>query len=319
MVMDDWELRNIFDSEFCQVSGRTPGRCQEIRRDHEAFWSTGTHDPPNFIPPDPPISQPERDQFRGFHSPRTQTYSCVLPGEIVRKCVESIAAGILDPVDLLDVEHLIVDEFQDLNPCDLEFIDHLIQRGVPTFVAGDDDQSVYSFRFASPQGIQQFTQRYGAAADHNLTACFRCTPRVLDGATTLIAAHPLPNRIPKQLVSLYEDSDPPVEGRLHRWQFPSGQAEANAIASSCRDLVAAGVPPREILVLISDGRALARGLMDAFDTQEIDYDPPQPSAYVDTDEGRLALAILRIVSDHDDYVAHRIVLGLVHARWRRHM
>ncbi|MEX2212322.1 MAG: ATP-dependent helicase [Gaiellaceae bacterium] len=311
MVMDEWELKGIFDAEFSTVSGRPPGRCGELRRDHEAYWSTGTHDPPNFIPPDPPISQPERDTFRAFHSPRTQTYACVLPGEIVRKCVESIAAGNLDPVELLDIEQLIVDEFQDLNPCDLEFIDQLIQRGVTTFVAGDDDQSIYSFRFASPRGIQQFTQTYAGAGDHNLADCFRCTPRVLDGATVLIAAHPLPNRIPKALQSMYEASDPPVAGLLHRWRFPSGRAEATALAASCRDLLAAGVPAREILVLISDRRALASELVAAFDEAGIDYDPPQPAAHADTDEGRLALAILRIVCDGNDYVAHRIVLGLV--------
>ena len=313
MVMDDWELKNIFDGEFSTVSDRTPGRCEEIRRDHEAYWSTGIHDPPNFIPPDPPISQPERDQFRGFHAPRTQTYACVLPGEIVRKCVESIDAGNLDPVDLLDIEQLIVDEFQDLNPCDLDFVHQLIQRGVTTFVAGDDDQSIYSFRFASPRGIQDFTQTYAGAGDHNLADCFRCTPQVMDGARALITAYPLPGRIPKQLVSMYEASDPPVDGRVERWRFPSGQAEARAIASSCRDLLAAGVPAREILVLISDRRVLASGLTAAFDEAEIDYDPPRPAAYVDTDNGRLALAILRIVCDEDDYVAHRIVLGLVRA------
>jgi DNA helicase-2/ATP-dependent DNA helicase PcrA len=309
--MDDWELKNLFDAEFSEVSGRPPGRCEDIRRDHEAFWSTGVHDPPNYIPPDPAITQPERDSFRIFHSPRTQTYACVLPGEIIRKCVESIDAGNLDPVDLLEIEQLIVDEFQDLNPCDLEFVDQLIQRGVITFVAGDDDQSIYSFRFASPRGIQEFPQKYQGGGDHNLADCFRCTPQVLDGATSLIAAHPLPQRIGKQLRSLYEASDPPIDGTLHRWRFPSGQAEAAAIASSCHDLLDAGIPAREILILISDRRALARGLMDAFDDAGIDYEPPQPAAYVDTDEGRLALAILRIVCDVDDYVAHRIVLGLV--------
>jgi DNA helicase II / ATP-dependent DNA helicase PcrA len=310
MVMDEWELKNIFDAEFSHA-GRTPSRSGEIRRDHEAFWSTGTHDPPNFIPPDPAISHAERNSFRAFHSPRTQTYACVLPGEIVRKCVESVAAGNLDPVDLLDAEQLIVDEFQDLNPCDLEFIDQLIQLGVATFVAGDDDQSIYSFRFASPQGIQQFMQTYAGASDHDLSDCFRCTPRVLDGATALIAAHPLPNRIPKILRSMYEGSDPPVDGMLHRWRFPSGHAEATAVATSCRDLLAAGVPAREILVLISDRRALASDLMAAFDEAAIDYEAPQPAAYIDTEQGRLALAILRLVCDKNDYVAHRIVLGLV--------
>lgn len=109
MVMDQWELRHIFDAEFSNVSGRPRGRCEEIRREHEAFWSTGQWGPSNYIPPDPVISQAERQQFNAFHGPRTQTYSCVLPGEIVRQCVTRITAGTLDPVAQLHIQHLILD------------------------------------------------------------------------------------------------------------------------------------------------------------------------------------------------------------------
>jgi DNA helicase-2/ATP-dependent DNA helicase PcrA len=180
---------------------------------------------------------------------------------------------------------------------------------VTTFVSGDDDQSIYSFRFASPHGIQLFDRDYPGAGDHNLVDCFRCTPAVLAGATTLMAAHPLPDRIPKHLRSLYEASDPPQTGVLHRLRFASGRAEARAVAASCQALIRSGIPPREILILISDRRALATELTNAFEEIGLDHDPPHPAAYVDTDHGRLALAILRIVSEPNDYVAHRIVLG----------
>src|SRR6266404_1086017 len=125
LVLDSWEVENIFDAEFGSANGLGKTRSEEIRREHEAFWSTGQWAPPNWIPPDPPISNVERNQFTAFHGPRTQTYACVLPGEIVRACVQHISSGLLDPVELLGIEHLIVDEFQDLNPSDLEFVDQL--------------------------------------------------------------------------------------------------------------------------------------------------------------------------------------------------
>ena len=161
LVLDELELENVFDSEFGTSSGfRSTTRQREIRRYHEAIWSTGVADPPNYIPPDPAITAQEANTFVAFHTPRTQTYACVLPGEIVRQCVEEINAGNLDVVGLLHMEHLIVDEFQDLNPMDLEFVDLIIQRAVTVFLAGDDDQSIYSFRFANPAGIQQIPQKY---------------------------------------------------------------------------------------------------------------------------------------------------------------
>jgi ATP-dependent exoDNAse (exonuclease V) beta subunit len=52
----------------------------------------------------------------------------------------------LNAVGLLNLEHLVVDEYQDLNPMDLEFVDALAAQGARLFVAGDDDQSIYSFR-----------------------------------------------------------------------------------------------------------------------------------------------------------------------------
>ncbi len=160
-VLQKWELREIFEAEFGEVCGvGSITRREEIRRDHEAFWCTGTFDPDSLVPPDPPISDDERQRFRGFHQPRTQLYSCVLPGEVVAQCVERMDGGTLDPVELLGVSELIVDEFQDLNPMDLRFVHGLADRGVRVFAAGDDDQSLYAFRFATPEGIERFGRGY---------------------------------------------------------------------------------------------------------------------------------------------------------------
>jgi DNA helicase-2/ATP-dependent DNA helicase PcrA len=234
----------------------------------------------------------------------------VLPGEIIRLCVTNIAAGILDPVNQLHIEHLIIDEFQDLNPCDLELIDHIIQRGVVTFVAGDDDQSVYSFRFASPQGIQDFTNNYPNAGNHVISDCFRCTPTVVQSATSVITAHPLPQRIPKNLNSLYSNANPQLAGLVARWIFPLGVMEAQAVAQSCRDLIQAGMLPRRILILVSNKKILLKQLTDALDALQLPYESPKADGYLESPGGRLALTLLRIVCNHNDHVAHRTLLGL---------
>lgn len=319
LVMDDWELRNILDAEFSRHSGyRVRGsprgysvsRASHIRRDYEAFCGTGQWVPPNYIPPDPPISQSERTDYESFHRPRTQTYSCVLPGEIVRQCLAQITSGNLDPVSLLRMRHLVVDEYQDLNPSDLEFIDRLIHGGVITFVAGDDDQSIYSFRFASPSGIQSFDARHQNSNSHNLPDCFRCTPSVLDTASALISSFPGQNRIPKQIASLYIASNPPVPGVVHQWIFPSGVREARAIASSCSDLIHAGLPPQEIMILISNTRVLLHTMQQELEAANVAYESPRSESFLDSSTGRFIHAILRLSCSIDDYVAHRLILGL---------
>lgn len=192
LVLDGWEQERVFDAEFGYIAGiRGKVRPREVREDFEALWSTGQHQlPTGQTPPDPPISEAQSTAFRAFHTPRTRLYACVLPGELVQLCVQRIEAGTLDPAELLDLDHLIIDEFQDLNPMDLRFVDALASRGVTLFVAGDDDQSLYSFRYAAPRGIRQFTETYPGAGDHSLQHCFRCTPTVLRAAETLITGTP---------------------------------------------------------------------------------------------------------------------------------
>ena len=58
---------------------------------------------------------------------------------------------------------LLIDEYQDLNQADQHLIE-LFLNGRSTFLAvGDDDQSIYSSRYADPTGITRFDSRYPTA------------------------------------------------------------------------------------------------------------------------------------------------------------
>jgi DNA helicase-2/ATP-dependent DNA helicase PcrA len=219
-------------------------------------------------------------------------------------------AGTVDPVALIHLEHLIVDEYQDLNPIDQQFIGELIARGVTTFVAGDDDQSIYSFRYASPEGIQSFTTSYPNAGQYTLTDCFRCTHRVVDAANQLIGANAAPHRIAKTLASLYAASVPVVGGSMMRWRFGTSLAEATAIATSCAALTTAGLDPRQILILLSNQRELLPGLVGALNDAGVAFESPRTEGFLDLESRRFVLALVRVVCDTNDYVAHRLLLGL---------
>ncbi len=320
LVLDNWELENIYDKEFgeaCNIASKV--RREEIRRFYEAVWSTGVPNSPTYVPPANPITPQEQQMFEGFHTPTAQVYSCVLPGEILRKCVDAISTGNLNAADLLRIAYLVVDEYQDLNPADLEFVDLLAAQGVNVFVAGDDDQSIYSFRHASTAGIQTFRQRFNNAATRTLDGCFRCTPAVLAAATSLITHNAAPNRIPKNLTSLYSNSDPPNPGVVHRWRLGNAQAEANAIADSCSSLRAAGLSPSDILVLLAtrDSRVqLWLPIKLALESAQLPFEPPKEEGFIDSAPGRLVLALTRIICSRNaagvsqDFVAHRVLLGL---------
>jgi DNA helicase-2/ATP-dependent DNA helicase PcrA len=310
-VLDEWEIDNIFNAEFSDLSGITPTRCDEIRRFHEAEWSTGTINPPNYVPPVPPIDDEEIRAFAAFHQATTDVYQCVLPGEIVRQCVDEISGGRVSPTALFDFGQLIVDEYQDLNPYDLRFVQSLIAAGVPTFVAGDDDQSIYSFRHADPSGIQGFAEAYPNARLHHLDGCWRCTPAIVGAAVSLIEHYGAEGRIPKALRSLYATSEPPMSGILRGWRFAYDGQEARVLARSIRGLIDAGLAARQILILISNRKVQAWQLHRALAAEDIPFEFPTKERFVDRPPGRALLAVLRIVCNRDDYVAHRTLLDLL--------
>jgi superfamily I DNA/RNA helicase len=311
LVLDQWEMENIFDAEFRAEHSIGAARCADIRQYSEAFWSTGMLNPPNYIPPNPPITPAEYQQFNTFRGSFEQGYACIPPGAIVRECVEQIQAGLVSPVGLVPIQQLIVDEYQDLNPMDLEFVRAITAGNAVTFVAGDDDQSIYSFRYALPSGIQTFPQTYLGCGDFSLSFCFRCATSILAAASNLLAVHPSTNRIPKNIQSVYANSAPPVAGHVFRWAFANGRSEAAAIAQSCRELISAGLQPNEILILLSNRRVLEGPLVAALQAEQVPFRAFGDQDHLSTDPGRTIYDLARIVCNHDDYVAHRSLLGLL--------
>jgi DNA helicase-2/ATP-dependent DNA helicase PcrA len=270
MMLDGWEQKNIYDAELSSELHCAQGRAAEVRLAHDAQWQTLN---PAFIN-QAQITADERLAFNAFHGTRTNLYSCVLPGEVIYKCVTALQLGSLQQEELPQVDHLIVDEFQDLNACDQEFIRLLSSQGAVLFIAGDDDQSIYSFRHADPTGIVNFAQRYPTGITHPLTACFRCTPAIVAPATVLIGHNP--HRVAKDLIALYGGAAPPVQGNMHVWSFPDANLEARAIAESCERLIAGGMTGREdeIVILISSRHIQLPLISQELGNRGIPFDEP---------------------------------------------
>jgi DNA helicase-2/ATP-dependent DNA helicase PcrA len=312
MLLDEWEQRIVYDQELASVLGCSPGRAGEIRLAHDAQWQTLN---PQAIA-QAKITPAEIQGFNSFHASRTNLYSCVLPGEVIFKCVDALRQGSLQPASLPAITHLIVDEYQDLNACDQEYIRLLCQGQTVLFIAGDDDQSIYSFRHANPDGIVSFHATYPNSKTHVLTDCFRCTPAVLSAAGRLIQHNP--TRIAKTMVPLYANASPPVQGRVQVWQLPSPQQEAQFIALSCRELIHAGMANREdeILVLVCNRKLQLDLITKALRDNSVPFEPPKALSFVDEYEAvRAVYSILRILRDQksgeEDYPAYRDLLGLL--------
>lgn len=115
-----------------------------------------------------------------------------------RLAVEALQAGDASARAAIEnVQHLLVDEYQDINPIQEALINILHQHSRSLFVVGDDDQSIYGWRGADVTRIQTFTDRYANASSHTLGTNYRSTPLIVRQADAFARAELGAQRIVK--------------------------------------------------------------------------------------------------------------------------
>lgn len=82
-------------------------------------------------------------------------------------------------------DYILIDEFQDINKAQYQFIKHLCNTNTSIFAIGDPNQSIYAFRGSDNSIIEQFKKELDAQI-YYLTKSYRCTDTVLSAANSLI-------------------------------------------------------------------------------------------------------------------------------------
>ncbi|MDR0234499.1 MAG: UvrD-helicase domain-containing protein [Zoogloeaceae bacterium] len=93
--------------------------------------------------------------------------------------------------------HILIDEFQDTNRLQYEWLQCLAGGGATLFAVGDDDQSIYAFRGAEVGNMQDFERRYATGRVIRLEQNYRSQGNILDAANALIKNNR--NRLGKNL------------------------------------------------------------------------------------------------------------------------
>jgi ATP-dependent DNA helicase UvrD/PcrA len=86
-------------------------------------------------------------------------------------------------------QFILVDEYQDTNKIQADFIDLLAREHRNVMVVGDDAQSIYSWRGANFQNILEFPKRYPDAKVFKIEMNYRSVPEILEVANAAITAN----------------------------------------------------------------------------------------------------------------------------------
>lgn len=140
-------------------------------------------------------------------------------------------------------EFVLVDEYQDTNQLQCDFIDALVGENGNLMAVGDDAQSIYSWRGADVRNILNFDQRYPRGRIHKIETNYRSVPEILSLANAAIAANRA--QIRKNLQAARTGKG--VLPALVPLDTPSAQAAF--VAQRILELLDEGIDLREIAVI----------------------------------------------------------------------
>jgi len=189
-------------------------------------------------------------------------------------------------------KHILVDEFQDTNPLQYQWLKLLAGGHNSLFAVGDDDQSIYAFRGADVGNMQELLRDFHVEAVIKLEQNYRSHGNILDAANALISNNR--NRMGKNLWTAEHGGEP-----LRVYEAPNDVEEANFIISEIKQLHSDGVRLAE-MALLYRSNAQSRVLEHALVSAGLSYRVYGGLRFFERQEIKHAMAYLRLMENADD-------------------
>jgi len=198
-------------------------------------------------------------------------------------------------------KHVLVDEFQDTNTVQYQWIKLLSTNDNQVFCVGDDDQSIYGWRGAKIENIQKLEIDFHPIQTIRLEQNYRSTGNILGASNALIANNS--NRLGKSLWTDSGAGDP-----IDVFEARTETDEADFVVSSIQKLLDEGASPNECAILYRSN-AQSR----AFEERLIKYNVPYiiygGLRFFERSEIKDALCYLRLMENTEDSVAFERVVN----------
>ena len=139
-------------------------------------------------------------------------------------------------------QYIHVDEYQDTNLVQRDLIYTMAGEDGNLVVVGDDDQSIYAFRGASPKVMLGFKEDYPKAEQVYMTTNYRSDQAIIQNAKAVIANNK--NRYQKEFLCNSNE-----KGKVHIYDFSARAAEIEMVGQKIKGLIDHGTDPSEIAIL----------------------------------------------------------------------
>jgi len=194
------------------------------------------------------------------------------------------------------IGYLLMDEYQDTNDAQYRLVKALAGKAGQFTCVGDDDQSIYAWRGANPDNLNQLANDYPALRIIKLEQNYRCSNRILRAANALIAHNP--HLHPKTLWSAQNEGE-----RIRVWECRDPEHEAEKVAAEIHFLQTTQHMEWNRFCILFRSNHLSRPLEKALQLMRIPYHLSGGTAFLQRTEVKDVLAWLRVIVNPEDDAA----------------
>ncbi len=207
---------------------------KKMLKEFSAGWAVKIHDQVF-------IENKEKRRFKNAVVNWLTEYHVSMMEEIVYYAVD--LAKKIETEFINNINYIFVDEFQDLNRLEQEFVELMSRNSKYTLVIGDPDQSIYSFKYAFPSGINHFFKRADVKS-YSINDCGRCSKKILFVANQLLLQiDPGRNLELKCLPNS-------IEGCVYLKKFSFQYEEYHYALTTIFNEINNGTKPKDIIMLV---------------------------------------------------------------------
>ena len=198
-------------------------------------------------------------------------------------------------------DYVLVDEYQDTNIAQYQFVRLMTGGKRNLCVVGDDDQSIYGWRGADIRNILEFEKDFPDCKVIKLEQNYRSTANILDAANQVIA-----HNAGRKEKALWTQCDPGDKVGLYHAMDERDEAAFAALMS--KKLINQGMRPGEIAVLYRTN-AQSRVLEEAFVRAGVPNRIYGGQRFYDRKEVKDLIAYMRALVNPDDDVSVRRIIN----------